>query len=55
MTNRSFTVRALLPLRLAPGRTPSPADVEDARIGFERLALSTAQRMLKFWKDRGQP
>ena len=47
------TVRALLPLRLAAGRTPSPTDVEEARVGFERLALSTAQRMLKFWKDRG--
>jgi uncharacterized protein (DUF2336 family) len=48
------TVRALLPLRLAAGRTLSAADVEDARISFERLALTTAQRMLKFWKDRGQ-
>ena len=47
------TVRALLPLRLAAGRMPSPTDVEEARIGFERLALTTAQRMLKFWKDRG--
>lgn len=48
------TVRAMLPLRLAPGRMPSPTDVEEARMGFERLALTTAQRMLKFWKDRGQ-
>lgn len=48
------TVRALLPLRLAAGRVPSTTDAEEARISFERLALSTAQRMLKFWKDRGQ-
>jgi uncharacterized protein (DUF2336 family) len=48
------TVRALLPLRLAAGRMPSATDVEDARVSFERLALPTAQRMLKFWKDRGQ-
>jgi uncharacterized protein (DUF2336 family) len=48
------TVRTFLPLRLAAGRTPSPADLEEARVGFERLALTTAQRMLKFWKDRGQ-
>jgi uncharacterized protein (DUF2336 family) len=48
------TVRALLPLRLAAGRMPSTMDVEEARVSYERLALSTAQRMLKFWKDRGQ-
>lgn len=48
------TVRALLALRLALGRNPSATDVEDARVSFERLALSTAQRMLKFWKDRAQ-
>lgn len=48
------TVRALLMLQLAPERTPSATDVEDARASFERLALSTAQRMLKFWKDRAQ-
>jgi uncharacterized protein (DUF2336 family) len=46
------TVRALLSLRLAPGRTPSATDVEEARVSFERLALPTAQRMMKFWKDR---
>ena len=32
----------------------SATDVEEARVSFERLALSTAQRMLKFWKDRAQ-
>lgn len=46
------TVKTLLALRLAPGRMPSATDVEDARINFERLALATAQRMMKFWKDR---
>ncbi len=48
------TVRALLAIRLALGRNPSPMDVEDARVNFERLALPTAQRMMKFWKDRAQ-
>jgi uncharacterized protein (DUF2336 family) len=48
------TVRPLLALRLALGRNPSATDVEEARVSFERLALSTAQRMLKFWKDRAQ-
>lgn len=47
-------VRALLGVRLAPGRVPSATDVEDARVNFERLALPTAQRMMKFWKDRAQ-
>ena len=46
------TVRALLALRLAPGRMLSATDVEGARVGFERLALATAQRMMKFWKER---
>ena len=48
------TVRPLLALRLALGRNPSATDVEEARVSFERLSLSTAQRMLKFWKDRPQ-
>lgn len=48
------TVRPLLALRLALGRNPSATDVEEARVSFERLALSTAQRMLKFWKGRAQ-
>ncbi|MDQ8731954.1 DUF2336 domain-containing protein [Bradyrhizobium sp. LHD-71] len=47
------TVRLLLMLRLGPGRMLSATDAEDARISFERLALSIAQRMLKFWRDRG--
>jgi hypothetical protein len=47
-------VRALLGVRLAPGRMLSATDVEDARVNFERLALPTAQRMMKFWKDRAQ-
>jgi uncharacterized protein (DUF2336 family) len=46
------TVRALLALRLAPGRTLSPADVENARVSYERLATSTAQRVMKFWTER---
>lgn len=47
-------VRALISLRLVAGRSLSAADVEDARINFERLALPTAQRVVKFWKERGQ-
>lgn len=46
------TVRPLLALPLAPGRTLSGADVENARVSFERLALPTAQRVMKFWKER---
>jgi uncharacterized protein (DUF2336 family) len=46
------TMRTLLALRLAPGRTLSTADVENARVSYERLALPTAQRVMKFWKER---
>jgi uncharacterized protein (DUF2336 family) len=46
------TVRALIVLRLGPGRVPSATDIEAARLNFERLAASTAQRVLNFWKTR---
>jgi len=46
------TVRALLALRLPPGRSLSAVDAESARVSFERLALPTAQRVMKFWKER---
>lgn len=46
------TVHALLSLRLAPGRTLSALDGESSRVSFERLALSTAQRVMKFWRER---
>jgi uncharacterized protein (DUF2336 family) len=46
------TVRALLALRLPPGRALSTVDAESARVSFERLALPTAQRVMKFWKER---
>ena len=46
------TVRALIALRLGPGRTPAAADVEEARQNFERLVPATAQRVLTFWQTR---
>jgi uncharacterized protein (DUF2336 family) len=46
------TVRALIVLRLGPGRVPSATDIEEARLNFERLAPSTAQRVLSFWQTR---
>jgi uncharacterized protein (DUF2336 family) len=46
------TVRALIVLRLGPGRVPSATDIEEARLNFERLAASTAQRVLSFWQTR---
>jgi uncharacterized protein (DUF2336 family) len=46
------TVRALLALRLPPGRALSAVEAESARVSFERLALPTAQRVMKFWKER---
>lgn len=46
------TVRALLVLRLGPGRVPSGPDIEEARINYERLSPATAQRVLVFWRMR---
>jgi uncharacterized protein (DUF2336 family) len=46
------TVRALILLRLGPGRVPAPADIEKARMNFSRLMPSTAERVLGFWKSR---
>ena len=46
------TVRALILLRLGPNRTPSPTDIEDARMNYMRLMPSTAQRVVAFWKTR---
>jgi uncharacterized protein (DUF2336 family) len=46
------TVRALIILRLGPGRVPSATDIEEARLNFERLAASTAQRVVSFWQTR---
>jgi hypothetical protein len=46
------TVRALIVLRLGPGRVPAATDIEQARLNFERLAPSTAQRVLGFWQTR---
>ena len=45
------TVRALIVLRLGPGRVPSATDIEEARLNFERLAASTAQRVVEFLAD----
>jgi uncharacterized protein (DUF2336 family) len=46
------SARALIALRLGPGKTPSPPDIEEARVNFERLSGSTAQRVLAFWRTR---
>jgi uncharacterized protein (DUF2336 family) len=46
------SVRALIVLRLGAGRVPSATDIEEARLNFERLAASTAQRVLTFWQTR---
>jgi hypothetical protein len=46
------TVRALVVLRLGPGRVPSGPDIEDARLNYDRLSPATAQRVLTFWRAR---
>ena len=51
------TVRALVVLRLGPGRVASGTDIEEARINYDRLSPATAQRVLTFWRlrDKGKP
>ena len=46
------TVRSLILMRLGPARQPASSDIEDARLNFERLVPSTAQRVLTFWQAR---
>ena len=46
------TVRALILLRLGPARGPSAPNLEEARLNFEQLVPSTAQRVLGFWRMR---
>ncbi|HEY0330245.1 MAG TPA: DUF2336 domain-containing protein [Rhodopseudomonas sp.] len=46
------TVRALIGLRFGPGRAPSAPDIEEARLNFQRLAPTTALRVLNFWRLR---
>jgi uncharacterized protein (DUF2336 family) len=45
------TVRALILIRHA-GRRLSPQSIDDALGNFERLSLSTAERVLRFWQVR---
>lgn len=47
-----MTVRALIMLRLGPGKTLPPPDIEEARVNYERLSLATAERVLAFWRAR---
>jgi uncharacterized protein (DUF2336 family) len=47
-----MTIRALIMLRLGPGKTMPPPDIEEARVNYERLSLATAERVLAFWRAR---
>jgi uncharacterized protein (DUF2336 family) len=46
------TVHALLALRSSDVRVSTATDLKLARANFERLSPSTAQRVMKFWKER---
>lgn len=46
------TVRALVLLWYGPHRTPADADIEQARVNFTRLMPATAERVVKFWRNR---
>jgi uncharacterized protein (DUF2336 family) len=45
-------VRAVLALRAPEVRVVSATDLELARVNFERLSPTTAQRVMRFWKER---
>jgi len=46
------TVHALIGMRLGPKRIPAQADIDAARINYARLAPTTAERVVMFWKAR---
>ena len=46
------TVRSLVLLRLGPARIPASADIDNIRMNFMRLAPSTAERVVSFWRVR---
>ena len=46
------TVRALILLWYGPNRTPADADLESARMNFTKLMPTTAERVVKFWRNR---
>jgi uncharacterized protein (DUF2336 family) len=46
------TVRALVLLRLGPARMPASADINNVRTNYMRLAPSTAERVVSFWRTR---
>ncbi|HEV2158755.1 DUF2336 domain-containing protein [Bradyrhizobium sp.] len=46
------TVRSLILLWYGPHRMPADADIESARMNFTRLMPSTAERVVKFWRNR---
>jgi uncharacterized protein (DUF2336 family) len=48
------TVRALMAFRSPDGRISPAPDFRVARANYERLSPTTAQRVVKFWKERSQ-
>ncbi|MGJ4951068.1 DUF2336 domain-containing protein [Bradyrhizobium sp. HKCCYLS20291] len=46
------TVHALILLRLGPKRVPAQRDIDVIRVNYARLASSTAERVVAFWKTR---
>ena len=45
-------LRAVMLLRLGPGRAPSLPDLALAQATYEQIGLSTAQRVVHFWRTR---
>jgi uncharacterized protein (DUF2336 family) len=46
------TLRAIMLLRLGPGRAPSQPDLALAQATYEQIGLVTAQRVVHFWRTR---
>lgn len=46
------TLRAIMLLRLGPGRAPSLPDLALAQSIYEQISTSTAQRVVHFWRTR---
>jgi uncharacterized protein (DUF2336 family) len=46
------TLRAVMLLRLGPGRAPSLPDLALAQATYEQIGIATAQRVVHFWQTR---
>lgn len=48
-----LSLRAIMSLRIGPGRAPSSVEIADVQAAFDRLDLAMAQNVLGFWQAKG--